>query len=62
MVKKNKQVVALGGGSVVAKRNRNAIKDHGVVVYLKVDAKNLCQRVKSKKLPLLQEQSPLECF
>ena len=47
-------VVSLGGGSIINKKIRKAIKDNSYSIYLKVKLKNLLKRLKSSnKRPLL---------
>ena len=48
-------VVSLGGGTIANDRNLNIVKSTGVLVYLKVDAEHIFQRLKFKKdRPLLK--------
>lgn len=57
------QVVALGGGALVDADNRAFAKEHGRVVYLRVDAETVLERVggEADQRPLLQgeEGAPL---
>ena len=47
-------VISLGGGSVINKKIRKAIKENSYSIYLKVKINNLVDRLKSsKKRPLL---------
>ena len=47
-------VISLGGGSIINKKIRKAIKDNSYSIYLKVKLKNLLKRLKSSnKRPLL---------
>lgn len=48
------QVVALGGGAVLSKKNRNLIKRLAVIVYLKAEVETLCLRANSEGRPLLR--------
>jgi len=52
-------VVALGGGALVADDNRAFAKEHGHVVYLKVDPDTILDRVadEADDRPLLQDDS-----
>ena len=47
-------VISLGGGSIINKKIRKAIRDNSYSIYLKVKLKNLLKRLKSSnKRPLL---------
>ena len=47
-------VISLGGGSIINKKIRKAIKDNSYSIYLQVKLKNLLKRIKSSnKRPLL---------
>ena len=52
-------VVALGGGALVAEANRAFAKEHGRIVYLKVDSDTILDRVadEAEQRPLLQDDS-----
>jgi len=52
-------VVALGGGALVADDNRAFAKEHGRVVYLKVDPGTILDRVaeEADRRPLLQDET-----
>src|SRR5436305_12889491 len=41
----DRQIVALGGGVVLREANRNLLKEHGNVVWLKAPAEVLLQRI-----------------
>jgi shikimate kinase len=48
-------VMATGGGAVIAEVNRQALKDNGVVIYLRADINELWQRLRhDKHRPLLK--------
>jgi shikimate kinase len=48
-------VLATGGGAVIAKENRDCLKNNGVVIYLRANANDLWQRMRhDKQRPLLQ--------
>lgn len=57
-------VVALGGGATVDPNNRDYAKEHGLLVYLKVDAETILDRVadEADHRPLLQDDdgAPLD--
>ena len=49
-------IISLGGGSVINKKIREAIKKNSYSIYLQVELKNLVNRLKSsKKRPLLNK-------
>jgi len=52
-------VVALGGGALVADENRSFAKEHGRIVYLKVDPDTILERVgdEADRRPLLQDET-----
>ena len=53
---KNNCVISLGGGSIINKKIRMAIKEHSYSIYLQVKLNNLLNRLKSsKKRPLLNK-------
>lgn len=51
-------VVALGGGALVDDENRAFAKEHGRVIYLKIDAETVLERVgdEADQRPLLQDE------
>jgi len=52
-------VLATGGGAVINPDNRNALKQRGIVVYLKADVDELINRTAhDKNRPLLQTENP----
>jgi shikimate kinase len=56
-------VVATGGGAVLAESNREAMREHGTVCYLKAHPKTLFQRTRNdKNRPLLQVADPLKAL
>ncbi len=53
------QILATGGGAVMNKKTRNAIKKRGVTLWLKADLNILMERVSRKNTrPLLQTDDP----
>lgn len=58
-VGKERQVIATGGGIVLAAENRELLKHIGAVVYLSASANELYQRTRlDKNRPLLQGPNP----
>lgn len=58
-VGKERQVIATGGGIVLAEENRDVLKQIGSVVYLSASAAELYQRTRmDKNRPLLQGPNP----
>ena len=58
LLTKNNCVISLGGGSIINKKIRMAIKEHSYSIYLQVKLNNLLDRLKSsKKRPLLSNES-----
>ena len=54
-------VLATGGGAVLNAANRELLRQHGIVIYLRVKPEDLLQRTRNdKNRPLLQTQNPLE--
>ncbi len=52
-------VLATGGGAVLAPANRDALKNHGCVVYLQAGTDTLWERVhRDRGRPLLQTEDP----
>jgi shikimate kinase len=57
--KKNKQVIATGGGLVLREENVQRMRETGTVVLLQASAESLWQRVRySKDRPLLNKPDP----
>ncbi len=53
------QVVATGGGAVLADCNRKALADRGLVVFLKASPSDLWQRLRrDRQRPLLRTENP----
>lgn len=58
---KSNIVMATGGGAVLSEENRNNLKQHGTVIYLKANVHELWQRTRNdKNRPLLQTVDPHE--
>ena len=52
-------VLATGGGAVLRKENRDALKAHGTVIYLRASVNHILQRTgRDKNRPLLQTADP----
>ena len=61
LVAKNGIVIATGGGSLLRAKNRKALADSGIVVYLRATPKQLYSRIKyDKNRPLMQTDDPLK--
>jgi len=59
LTQQSQLVLATGGGAVLAKENRQHLKNRGIVIYLHSDIKHLLERVRhDKKRPLLQTADP----
>ncbi|MHA1189188.1 MAG: shikimate kinase [Alphaproteobacteria bacterium] len=59
LLKKGPQVIATGGGAVMSKRTRAAIKKHSVSIWLKAEPDVLMERVRRKSnRPLLRQADP----
>lgn len=59
LTQQSQLVLATGGGAVLAKENRQYLKNRGIVIYLHSDIKYLLERVRhDKKRPLLQTADP----
>ncbi len=57
----NDIVLATGGGVVLDELNRQHLRERGIVVYLRADAKQLLKRTgKDSKRPLLNTPNPLQ--
>jgi len=55
----NHLVLATGGGAILAKENRQHLKNRGIVIYLHSDIKHLIERTRhDKNRPLLQTSDP----
>lgn len=58
---KSNIVMATGGGAVLSEENRNNLRQHGTVIYLKANVHELWQRTRNdKNRPLLQTVDPHE--
>ena len=56
---RNDIVLATGGGAVLAEQNREALRNNGVVVYLKGSVHDMWQRTRhDRNRPLLQTADP----
>lgn len=56
---RNNIVIATGGGAILDPTNRENLKQRGIVIYLRADAKELFRRVEfDRKRPLLQTSNP----
>ena len=64
VLKTEKQVVALGGGSLIKSSTRLQVLGAGQLVYLKAQSKTLAERLKTARdvRPLLAKQSDKEAF
>jgi len=61
VAQRERQVVSTGGGVVLREENWEAMREAGIVVYLKASAEVLYDRVKNKTTrPLLQVENPFE--
>jgi len=61
LVHKQNIVLATGGGAVLAAANRENLKQHGLVIYLRANVRELWQRTRNdKNRPLLQGENPYE--
>lgn len=59
LTQKSQLVLATGGGAILAKENRQHLKNRGTVIYLHSDIKHLLDRVgHDKNRPLLQTPDP----
>ena len=60
LAKKQKSVIATGGGSVLSEENRACLKQNGKVIYLKSSQEQLFERTfRDKKRPLLDTEDCL---
>lgn len=58
---KARQVFSVGGGTPLSEENRKLLRALGTVVYLKVSAETVCERLKGDSTrPLLQGDDPME--
>jgi shikimate kinase len=56
-------VLATGGGAILRESNRHALRDRGLVIYLRARLDDLVERTKrDNKRPLLQGKSPREAL
>jgi len=61
LAKGERQIVSTGGGAVTRPANIDAMRNGGVIVYLKASPETIWERVKhSKTRPLLQVENPFE--
>lgn len=52
-------VLATGGGAILAPQNRDNLRQHGTVIYLRANVQELWQRTRNdKNRPLLQTDDP----
>lgn len=60
LVQRTDVVLATGGGAVLAVENRELLKAHGTVIYLRASAHDLWQRTRhDRNRPLLQTGNPM---
>lgn len=61
LVLMNNVVLATGGGIVLQEANRQLLKSHGVVVYLRAGVQDIWERTRhDRSRPLLQTDNPQE--
>lgn len=61
LVKKRNMILATGGGAVLSRENREALRQNGVVIYLRASVNDLYRRTRhDKNRPLLQTKNLLE--
>jgi shikimate kinase len=61
LAKGERQVISTGGGAVTRPANIDAMRNGGVIVYLKATPETIWERVRySKTRPLLQVENPFE--
>ncbi len=61
LVKKRNMILATGGGAVLSQENREALRQNGVVIYLRASVNDLYRRTRhDKNRPLLQTKNLLE--
>ncbi|MBI3480681.1 MAG: shikimate kinase [Nitrosomonadales bacterium] len=59
LVTRDNQVLATGGGAVLAEQNRALLQQNGIVIYLKAGVHDLWLRTKhDRNRPLLQTENP----
>lgn len=59
LVERDNQVLATGGGAVLAQQNRDLLQANGIVIYLKANSHDLWQRTRhDRNRPLLQTADP----
>ncbi|NCA67752.1 MAG: hypothetical protein EOM87_06795 [Clostridia bacterium] len=56
VTKRTSQVIATGGGSILRKENRDALKQNGIIIYIKRDI----DRLDTKGRPLSRDKNTLE--
>jgi shikimate kinase len=60
LVQRSDMVLATGGGAILARENREALRQHGTVVYLCASPHDLWHRTRhDRNRPLLQTADPL---
>lgn len=61
LVRKEPQVIAVGGGLPVREQNQELLKKLGTVIYLRATAETVCERLAyDNTRPLLQGENPEE--
>lgn len=60
LIKEDNIVVALGGGTVLARENVELIKDNnGIIIFIDTDIESILERIKhEEKRPLLKKDGP----
>lgn len=59
LIRRDNMVLATGGGSVLAEKNREMLRQNGIIIYLKATVHDLWQRTKhDRNRPLLQTEDP----
>jgi shikimate kinase len=60
LVQRSPVVLATGGGAVLSEQNRQLLKQHGTIVYLRASPQDLWRRTRhDRNRPLLQTPDPL---
>lgn len=58
---RTRQIFSVGGGTPLREENRKLLRELGTVIYLKVSAETVCERLKGDTTrPLLQAENPME--